>query len=167
MIRELQKNDLEKLALTFQAPWSNFEKTLDQWKTYYAEQMSGNRSVYLIEKDDAFLGYCSLLRYSLYPYFSINNIPEINSLWIAEPYRKQGLATLIIKYIENKAREEGYQSIGLGVGLYKDYGDAQRLYYKLGFTPDGNGISYNHEAVIPGNEYKVDDELLLWMKKLL
>ncbi len=56
-------------------------------------------------------------------------------------------------------------TVGLGVGLYKDYGNAQRLYFKLGYCPDGNGISYNYETVPQGNSVPVDDDLCLWLIK--
>ena len=29
--------------------------------------------------------------------------------------------------------------VGIGVGLYEDYGPAQRLYIKRGYIPDGKG----------------------------
>ncbi|RED65139.1 hypothetical protein DFP98_12130 [Cohnella phaseoli] len=63
------------------------------------------------------------------------------------------------------ARTSG--TVGLGVGLYEDYGNAQRLYGKRGYIPDGRGLMYANEAVHPGRTVTVDDDLLLYMVKQL
>ena len=57
--------------------------------------------------------------------------------------------------------------MGIGVGLYPDYGPAQRLYAKLGYRPDGRGIAYNERTVAPGETVRLDDDLVLWMTKPL
>ena len=69
--------------------------------------------------------------------------------------------------IENLAIEEGYHQIGIGVGLYRDYGPAQKLYFQLGYIPDGNGITYKGLMTTPGQTYPLDDDLLLWLVKPL
>lgn len=55
--------------------------------------------------------------------------------------------------------------IGLGVGLYKDYGNAQRMYMSRGYIADGNGITYENVPVAPGKSVVVDDELLIYLVK--
>ena len=65
------------------------------------------------------------------------------------------------------AGAEGYQSIGLGVGLYKDYGHALRIYVDAGYLPDGKGATYQLKPVTPGESYPMDDDLLLWFVKSL
>lgn len=55
--------------------------------------------------------------------------------------------------------------IGLGVGLYKDYGNAQRMYTARGYILDGRGMMYNNIPVIPGQLVMVDDDLLLYLTK--
>lgn len=57
------------------------------------------------------------------------------------------------------------RQIGLGVGLYKDYGNAQRMYTSRGYILDGRGMSYKNIPVIPGETVIVDDELLLYLVK--
>ena len=39
--------------------------------------------------------------------------------------------------------------------------------FQLGYTPDGKGITYKHNAVIPGEKYPIDDDLILWLIKPL
>ena len=51
------------------------------------------------------------------------------------------------------------------MGLYKDYGPAQKLYSKLGYSPDGNGITYKGQPAIAGQSYVLDDDLILWLTK--
>lgn len=165
LIRTMVAGDIKKIAHHFCPPWSTLEKTLKTWETYYQEQRDHSRIVGILELNGEILGYASLLKQSRCPFFS--KVPEICDLWIDEKYRRQGLATRLIQWFEELARKEGYANIGIGVGLYRDYGPAQQLYVKLGFKPDGNGITYHHKPVTVGASYPVDDDLLLWLIKPL
>ena len=57
--------------------------------------------------------------------------------------------------------------MGIGVGLSRDYGAAQRLYIKRGYVPDGRGVTYNYLPVMAGSKVLVDDDLVLWFTKKL
>lgn len=166
-IRPLEKPDIPNILKRYTFPWSTEEKTLALWDGYYQEQLEGIRTVGIIVSNRAILGYGSLLRKSEYPHFLRSNIPEINAIWIDEKQRGQGLGTALIKWIEELASKEGYNQIGIGVGLYRDYGPAQRLYCRLGYLPEGNGITYKGQPTNPGQSYPLDDELILWMTKPL
>jgi ribosomal protein S18 acetylase RimI-like enzyme len=120
IIRTLLEKDIERLAHTFTAPWSTFESTLKLWKQYFKEQQEGIRTACLLVKENEFLGYGSLLRSPDYPFFRDNRIPEVNAIWVAEECTRQGLGTRLIGHLEEMARQEGYKTIGIGVGLYKD-----------------------------------------------
>ena len=163
-IRPLQLDDISILAEQV-FPWSTPKETTAKWEKYWVEQQEGIRLLCIVEYQNQIAGYGNLLRFSKYPHFKDKKIPEINDLWIYDQYRKKGLATLLIHYLETIAANEGYHQIGLGVGLYSDYGSAQKLYTRLGYIPDGCGISYNCQATVPGKSYQLDDELLLWMIK--
>ncbi len=159
--------DIAKIVSRYSFPWSTREKTQQTWDTYYHEQQNGTRTVAIIEKNNEILGYGSLLRKSECPFFASTNIPEVNAIWIDENHRRQGLGKALIKWIEVLAIQEGYTQIGIGVGLYQDYGPAQKLYFQLGYIPDGNGITYKGQPTIPGQTYPLDDDLLLWLVKSL
>lgn len=58
-----------------------------------------------------------------------------------------------------------YDSVGIGFGLYDSYGTAQRLYVKRGYIPDGRGLMYDNQPVVPGSQVWVDDELTLFLVK--
>ena len=73
----------------------------------------------------------------------------------------------MIARFEQFAASAGRSTIGLGVGLYADYGAAQRLYVRLGYQPDGRGITYHEKLVVPDQLVRVDDDLILWLTKRL
>jgi len=164
-IRQMTAADVKNIAHHFCPPWSTTNKMTQLMQTFYEEQKNNIRTVGILEKDKEILGYGTLLRKSQYPYFS--KIPEISTLWIDDKYRRHGLATRLILWLEELARSEGYKQIGIAVGLYQDYGPAQKLYSKLGYALDGNGITYKYKLVTPGEKYPVDDDLLLWLVKPL
>jgi 8-oxo-dGTP pyrophosphatase MutT (NUDIX family)/GNAT superfamily N-acetyltransferase len=164
VIRPMHAQDISRVADLY-LPWSTMEKTTDRWQKYYEEQRQKIRTVAVVEKNDQILGYGSLLRRSEYPHFS--NIPEISDVWIYEKHRRQGIGKQLLSWLEKLAHQEGYAQIGIGVGLYQDYGPAQNLYFQLGYKPDGRGITYKHASVVPGESYPVDDDLIIWMTKPL
>jgi GNAT superfamily N-acetyltransferase len=165
VIRPLQFHDLDPLITVYSFPWSTPQATKEKWKAYYQEQQENKRIVGILERDKKLLGYGSLLFQSKYPLF--DKIPEINDVWIHQAYRQQRLGTLLIKWLEELARHKGYKEVGIGVGLYADYGPAQRLYFQLGYRPDGKGLTYQYQTPTPGQAYPLDDELILWLKKTL
>lgn len=101
-----------------------------------------------------------------YPYFKKNDIPEINDLNVFSAFRNKGIAGRIIDELE-AAISETHDTVGIGVGLFSDYGTAQRLYCKKGYIPDGHGLQYNYEQVQPGTHVFVDDDLNLYYTKQL
>lgn len=166
-IRLLVETDVPQIVERYSFPWSSSDKTKTLWDTYYQEQNHKVRTVAVIESNLEILGYGSLLRKPECPHFAQRNIPEINALWIDEDHRRKGLGTALIKWLENIASHEGYNEIGIGVGLYRDYGAAQQLYFQLGYIPDGNGITYKGQPTVAGQSYPLDDDLILWLKKPL
>lgn len=164
-IRVMQDEDINTLTKIFCFPWSSVEATRDKWVQYYKEHQEQIRTVYLLEKQGHILGYASLLRHSNYHGFKDNGIPEINDVWISAEHRGNGLGKSLVRHLEKMAHQENHRQIGIGVGLYKDYGRAQKLYVHLGYVPDGMGVTYKSQPVVPGDSYPVDDDLLIWLKK--
>lgn len=113
------------------------------------------------------VGRGTLKWHSAYGPFREAGIPEINDLWVRREHRGLGLGRRMIAHIEGLARAAGAATIGIGFGLYADYGPAQRLYVRLGYVPDGRGISYRDEAVTPGEPIPIDDYAILWLVKEL
>jgi hypothetical protein len=57
--------------------------------------------------------------------------------------------------------------VGLGCGLYADYGAALLMYLGRGYLPDGRGIAYNGETVPAGSTVRLDDAAGLMLTKVL
>jgi GNAT superfamily N-acetyltransferase len=164
-LRTLRAEDLPRMAAT---PGGKAWKADDErWSRYLAEQSRQLREVLLADAGDAIVAYASLVRVSQNLSFRKAGVPEIQDLVVAEAYRNAGLGTRMICTLEERARAAGHSRVGIGVGLYRDYGAAQRLYSKLGYVLDGSGISYKNAGVEPGSMVSVDDDLVIWMVKLL
>ncbi|MBA3953783.1 GNAT family N-acetyltransferase [Candidatus Dependentiae bacterium] len=163
----LAEEQIDLVARAFVTPWLDFTMVKERWQRYYYEQQKGSRRICIISKQGIPIGYGTLVFKPQYFYFKENNIPEINDVWVTPEERSQGFGKLIITYLEEQAKIAGYIRIGLGVGLYSCYGPAQRLYYTLGYQPDGKGITYNFLPVTPGEAYCVDDDLILWLTKTI
>lgn len=163
----LQKEDLNELVKVFNFPWASFEETKFKWDVYFSEQKASDRIICLARWQGHLIGYGSLLKVSKYSNFRSYGIPEIHDVWISEEYRGHGFGKQLISHLEWLAQKENYQSVGIGVGLYKDYGRAQRLYIQLGYVPDSEGVTYQYQTAIPGNSYPLDDDLVIWLKKKL
>jgi ribosomal protein S18 acetylase RimI-like enzyme len=130
------------------------------------EQSHGTRSVIVAKENDKFCGYVTIKWKSEYPAFSQKNIPEISDLNVLPYFRKNGIGTMLIHACEALAKEHGHASIGLGVGMTADYGNAQRLYVHLGYVPDGYGLHYKNSPLNYGDKTIVDDDLVIYLSKL-
>lgn len=77
----------------------------------------------------------------------------------------QMITTELPEYFGLAAKEH----VGIGVGLYGGsdggFGQAQRLYIKRGYIPDGLGVTYDYKSVVPGKMVCLDDDLILWFTK--
>ncbi len=133
----------------------------------YMENATGDRVTLLGFYNNQLAGCCHLLMKSMYPLFAEKGIPEINDLNVFSEYQKKGIANMMFVEFERIALEKSIKQIGIGVGLYKDYGAAQIMYHKRGFIPDGTGIKYNGEEIVPGSQVQVDDDLALYFIKNL
>lgn len=130
------------------------------------ENTDGLRVTLLAYYDQVLAGCCHLLYKSKYKAFDDENIPEINDLNVFPQFRRKHIASELFDELENIAAKTS-DHIGLGVGLYKDYGNAQRMYCSRGYVPDGRGLTYKNIEVKPGDTVKADDELLLYLVRSL
>jgi GNAT superfamily N-acetyltransferase len=144
----------------------NINRSDDYYDRSLYENKLGVRVTLLAILDQKLVG-CAHLKYeSEYPYFRDQKIPEINDLNVFPEYRRHGIANKLIKEFEIIIHKN-YKRIGIGVGLFKDYGAAQRIYCRRGYIPDGNGLMYNNKEVAPGEMVRVDDDLNLYFVKEL
>ncbi|MEK4511962.1 GNAT family N-acetyltransferase [Paenibacillus sp. FSL K6-2524] len=144
-------------------PWY---KSGDYYKECLEENREGKRVTLMAFYEDQLAGCCHLLYESKYPFFQSDKIPEINDLNVFPEFRRKGIASKLFDEIESIAATTS-KYIGLGVGLYKDYGNAQMMYGNRGYVMDGKGMTYNNIQVQPGHSVMVDDELLIYLVKEL
>lgn len=159
-IREATKEDIPVLYTIY--------GTIGKKDEGYFEQCMGEGvAIFIASVEGSDVGFGLLNwnpRYSLYKKLKIAEIQDLNVLPDA---RRKGVATAIIKWCEGLARARGHEMIGIGVGLTRDYGPAQILYTKMGYVPDGFGVTHDREAVVTHALYRMDDDLSLMMVKQL
>lgn len=165
IIKQLNENQIDEIVASFKSIGWNKPKIT--YEVYLIEQDKGDRQVYVAYLNNKFCGYVTIKWKSDYPLFRNNNVPEIADLNVLPEFQRQGIGTKLIKKCERAVSENGHHSIGLGVGLTSDYGKAQRLYIKLGYIPDGNGLYSHHQPLFLNDNVIIDDELLLYFKKSL
>ena len=129
------------------------------------KSVSGERVTLLASVDKQTAGFCLLNFKPAYGLFQKMNIPEMQDLNTHPDFRQRGVATALIQKCENIVQGKGMTELGLGVGLHAGYGNAHRLYVKMGFVPDGQGVVYDAVGVVPNDIRPVDDELCLMMVK--
>ncbi len=162
-ISHLKRDDIPGIVDAFkQSNWT--EKPAAIFEKYFDEQIKKERLVWLAYSDNQFCGYVTLKWKSEYKPFVQANTPEIMDLNVLPTFRKTGVASTLLNYAEEAAFKKS-DIIGIGVGLYPDYGAAQRLYVKRGYVPNGLGVTYNYQPVTPGKQYSLDDDLVLWFTK--
>lgn len=125
----------------------------------------GGWTVIMAVRDGQDLGGFYLNWTPKYALYRRLDLPEIQDLRVLPAARRQGIASALIARGEELAREAGRSGIGLSVGLHGGYGNAQRLYVRLGYVPDGYGVTYDREPVPAGEARKVDDDLALMLLK--
>ena len=130
------------------------------WTAVLRQHTAGDRLVLVAMEENQAAAYGSLLWQSGYPAFASHRMPELHDLVTAKAHRHRGIATALIAQLEANARAAGHRQIGLGVGLYADYGPAQRLYTANGYVLDGRGATYRNEYVTPGTPIRMDLSLI-------
>jgi len=161
-VKPLEEAHISAMVTAFaQIGW---HKPRSLFMEYLAEQARNERFIWIVLEQGQFVGYVTLKLHSLYEPFKAQRIPEIADLNVLPYHRRKGAGSLLLKTAEAKANEF-CKTVGIGVGLYADYGSAQRLYVKRHYLPDGKGLTYQYKNVVAGHSYPVDDDLVLWFTK--
>ena len=165
---KLKSSDISIIVNAFQQ--ANWPKPASIFEQYLNEQQMQKRVVWVAYVDKTVAGYITLNWNSQYTSFANAGIPEIMDLNVLPSFRKAGIASRLVKIAEKEVAKKG-NIIGLGVGLYGGpdggYGAAQKLYVKLGYIPDGKGVTYMYKHSNPGSKVLLDDNLILWLTKTL
>ncbi len=143
--------------------WPDREATLQR---YLSEQQAGSRPMFVAFLDGTFAGYVTLAWHSSYVHFAEAGVPEIKDLNVVEPFRRRGIASALVQAMEELIATRS-EIAGIGVGMYADYGPAQRMYVQRGYVPDGRGLAWRDQTAAPMDQVTVDDDLVLFFTKRL
>ena len=164
-IRLLEAQDIQLIYSSFaEIGWN---RPISQYERYLAEQDRGERVVLVAYSDENFTGYVTMiwqLGQPDYPPFAEKGIPEIQDLNVLPQFRRRGIASALMDEAEKQIFERS-PIVGIGVGMHPGYGAAQRMYALRGYVPDALGLFYKGQFVTPGQEVRVDDDLLLHLTK--
>ena len=163
-IRAMEPRDPAQLHEAFlHTPWG---RDLRIYEEKLAAQRRGERVVLVAAVDGQLVAHATLVWLPEYPPFRAARVPEIQDLNVAPDFRRRGIATALILEAERRAAERA-ESIGIGFGLHAGYGAAQRLYVRLGYVPDGRGVSVHGHFPREGEVVRLDDDLTLHLIKPL
>lgn len=137
VIRQMQESDIDKLLATF-ARW---QKPRQKFQRYFVEQQRGDRVILVALDGEDIVGYTTLLWKSEYEHFKRQGIPEIVDLNVITEHQRYGIGTQLIHAAEEVAAQHSLNSIGISVEQAGTHIAANKLYPKLGYIPDGNGIT--------------------------
>ncbi|MCB9983320.1 MAG: GNAT family N-acetyltransferase [Rhodospirillales bacterium] len=151
---------LHEIALAMKAA-----KDIGYFERAMEHQEAGERLVFLAEYDGAAAGYCMLAWSPKYAFYRAMGYPEIQDLNVLPDFRQCGIASAMIGHCEELARQKGVECMGISVGLTASYGPAQKLYIKLGYIPDGHGVTCDRQPVALGEFRPVDNDLCLMLVK--
>ena len=163
-IRELYAEDIECIAEAFDAIGWSSHKPLSQYQRYYAEQGDGSRDVLVAFIEKEFAGYLTIVWEPEYLPFKNSGIPEVQDFNVLPDFRRKKIGTALMDAAEEVISTRS-EIVGIGVGMYPDYGNAQRLYVKRGYVPDGRGLTYARKVLEPGETAMNDDDLVLYFTK--
>ncbi len=164
-IREAQASDAEWLQTSFDTQM-HYQKRTDYFAEVCDLQAQDKAVLLFARMDENYAGHLKIIWEPNYPYYKENSIPEIQDLNVLHQYRRQGIATQLLDEAESRIAQRS-NIVGIGFGLYADYGAAQRLYIQRGYIPDGRGVSYRDAYPQPGATIRLDNDLVLHLIKRL
>ncbi|MCL2198222.1 MAG: GNAT family N-acetyltransferase [Defluviitaleaceae bacterium] len=165
-VRSIKSEDIAILAEEFGVKQGWTDKNIAQYTQYFNEHNEGVRHVFVALWGDEVAGYVTLLPRSTEGAFAGKNIPIVCDFNVLAKFQRRGVGTALMDEVEKLAKQTS-DIIGLGVGLYTNYGTAQRMYVKRGYIPDGSGVWYKDKNLPPYEPCLNDDDLILYMSKQL
>ncbi|WP_168207299.1 GNAT family N-acetyltransferase [Microlunatus elymi] len=132
---------------------------------HVADHADGAGTTLTARLDGTVVGLVTLRWTSNNPDFAAHNIPLVHQLMVVPGHRRTGIGTALLDAAERLAADRGRTTVGITVGLFDQYGPAQRLYAKRGYVPDGKGACRARTPLCEGEIVTVDHSLILWLTK--
>lgn len=163
-IRQITEHDPKIISDAFKE--QGWDKPITLYERYIVEQNNEERVTLIAEVDGQFAGYVNVIWKSYYPAFREESIPEVNDFNVLLKYRRLGIGSTLMDRAEEIISERSSVA-GIGVGVFSDYGNAQVLYVKRGYVPDGKGIHNGQCYVAYGEHVVINDDIVLYLTKNL
>ena len=163
-IERLSEDNADRLAAAFLN--EGLKDRRDRFNRYIREQIAGSRISLVAHIANEPVGYLNVIWESEYPPFRQDAVPEINDLDVLRSVRRRGVGSALMDEAEQIIGERSREA-GIGVGMYIDYGPAQKMYVLRGYVPDGLGLTSASGPVRGGDSVVADDDLVLWFRKSL
>jgi GNAT superfamily N-acetyltransferase len=134
-------------------------------RSYLADHAEPDGASLIATDGSDIIGYVSIVWESNYVGFRSRGVPLVHQIAVARLFRRQGVATLLMDAAEQLVRDRGIATLGITVGLFDEYGPAQRLYGRRGYIPDGRGACRGQRPLSKGMQVTMDDDLIIWLTK--
>lgn len=164
VIRNMESQDAQ--IITNEEIAQGWNATVDKYKMRLRDQREGKAISLVAVYKGQIAGYNNVYINAPWGPFGNQGYCEIVDFGVLEKYRCKGIGTKLMDVAENIASEYA-DLVYLGVGLYTSYGNAQRMYVKRGYIPDGSGVWYGNKICEPYAECINDDDLNLYFYKNL
>ncbi len=151
-------------AVRFLAEWV-VDGGADGARAYLAGHTEPEGTSLIAYQGRELAGYAAIVWESNYAGFRDCGIPLLHQILVAEPFRRQGVASQLMDAAEQLTRDRGLATLGITVGLFDEYGPAQRMYAQRGYVPDGRGACQGQQPLREGTEVTMDHDLILWLTK--
>lgn len=162
VIRDMEQSDAQ--IITNEEIAQGWNQTIEKYLRRLQDQEAGVAIPLVAEYKGFVAGYISIYPDSKNGAFANQGIPEIVDLGVLEKYRNLGIGNKLMDVAEMLVAQTS-DRVYLGVGLHQGYGNAQRLYVKRGYVPDGSGVWYRNSICPPYSDCNNNDNLVLYLSK--
>jgi GNAT superfamily N-acetyltransferase len=131
---------------------------------HFADHENGASTTILGYEAGRLAGIVTIRWHARYPPFRDQHIPLIQNIEIRYQDRGRGLGGQMLERAEQEIALRSPLA-GICVGIFDEYGPAQRLYSRRGFVPDGRGVCQGHRPLKHGEPILLDHDILLWLIK--
>ena len=161
--REVTKTDAPKLVPFFEAFYGQWfgESVTTGAVQRRIDQARGFETFVVAERNGTLLGFASL---RLVPSLDLTPYAELSDLFVAEPYRRQGVGRGLLGFIEERARARGADRLILTTGLKNM--DAQWFYRAVGFEDHALAMKKSIGVSKTGHprEIRAPQQSVLWRR---
>ena len=134
-------------------------------RRYHADHAEPDGASLIATDGSDVIGYVAIVWESNYAGFRSRGVPLVHQIAVAGLFRRHGVATVLMDAAEQLVRDRDIATLGITVGLFDEYGPAQRLYGRRGYIPDGRGACRGQRPLSKGMQVTMDDDLIIWLTK--